>query len=283
MQTALECLPCFLNQARLIAQQVTDDPAHQLEAMRIAARHLAACDMRLTPPEQNRIMADAIGAYLGEANPYAEAKRRYNALCLAGYPALREYVFSAPDPLDAAVRVAAVGNILDLSIFAEVSIQAALEAAQITPLATNHLPRLRQDLAAAQNILILGDNAGEIVFDLSLAELLSQHAHVFYAVKAGPTANDVTREDAEQVGMARFATVIDNGTTIMGTPLARCSEAFLDAFHRADVILSKGQGNYETLSETDANLYFIVRAKCAVVARMLGVEVGAVVLKAARA
>lgn len=283
MQTALECLPCFLNQARLIAQQVTADPARQLEAMRIAARHIATCDMTLTPPEQNRIMADAIEAYLGETNPYAEAKRRYNTLCLAGYSALRDYVFSAADPLDAAVRVAAVGNVMDLSIFAEVSIQAALEAAQATPLAINHLPQLADDLAGAQSVLILGDNAGEIVFDLPLAELLGQRARVLYAVKAGPTANDVTREDAEQVGMARFATVIDNGTNIMGTPLARCLPPFLEAFHAADVILSKGQGNYETLSDTGANVYFIVKAKCAVVARTIGVEVGAVVLKAARA
>ncbi|MBN2472223.1 MAG: DUF89 family protein, partial [Anaerolineae bacterium] len=173
--------------------------------------------------------------------------------------------------------------IMDLSIFAEVSIQAALEAAQSTPLAINHLPQLKANLTGAQNVLILGDNAGEIVFDLPLAELLSRHARVLYAVKAGPTANDVTREDAEQVGMERFATVIDNGTNIMGTPLARCSAAFLEAFHRADVILSKGQGNYETLSDTDANVYFIVKAKCAVVARILGVKIGDVVLKSARA
>ncbi len=283
MQTDPECLACFLRQAHLLAQQVTSDPDRQLEAVRIAARHVAECDLTLTPPEQTAIIGRRITDYLGSDNPYAEAKRRYNAMCLAGYPALREHVFTAEDQLDAAVRVAAVGNIMDLSIFAGIDTDAALAAARTTALAINHLPRLAADLATAETVLILGDNAGEIVFDLPLAELLARQAQVFYAVKAGPTSNDVTREDADQVGMGRFATVIDNGTRIMGTPLTRCSAAFLEVFHRADVIISKGQGNFETLNAADANLYFVLRAKCAVVARFLGVSIGDVVLQARRA
>lgn len=282
MRTAPECLPCLVRQALLVAQQVTDDPAQQVAAIQIAARYVQNASLDLTPPEHNRLISDEINALLNVDDPYRAARQRYNELCLAGYPALRETVFADDDPLEAAVRVAAVGNIMDLSIFADVSIDAALEAARTTPLAINHLDALARDLAPAQTILILGDNAGEIVFDLPLAELLAQKHHVYYAVKAGPTANDVTYEDAAQVGMDRFATVIDNGTQIMGTPLRQCSPAFLDMFHRADVIISKGQGNYETLSEVDANLYFILKAKCSAVASILDTEIGSVVLKSQR-
>ncbi len=281
MNTTPECAVCFLRQAKLTAQQITDDPGAIFAAIQVAARHFAALDPARTPPENAKRLIDAVTAHLGDGDPFREQKARCNALALRGYEALRDTVLGAPDPLEAAVRASAAGNILDLSFFAQVDIAAAIQEARMTELAITHLAQLREDLATAARVLILGDNAGEIVFDLPLVELL-RGKDVYYAVKSAPIANDVTMEDAEQVGMGRFATVVSIGCAIQGTPLDLCSPEFRELFASADVIISKGQGNFETLDDVEANLYFIVKAKCAPAAQALGVQIGDVVLLAQR-
>lgn len=284
MKTAPECMSCFINQAMLTARQVSDDPALAFGAQQAAARCFDRLTMDASPPENSRLTANAVNEFLGDADPFAAARARYNALALGGLDALRDHVQTSPDPLAAAVRTAAVGNILDLSLFADVEMADVLADANATPWAINHIDHLRADLDTAQDVLILGDNAGEIVFDLPLAELLRDGLglDVTYAVKSGPAANDVTRADAEQVGMDKAAAVVDLGCAYQGTPLHRCSPEFLALFERADVILSKGQGNFETLSDADANLYFFVKAKCGPVARELGVDVGDIVMASQR-
>lgn len=282
MKTEPECLACFIKQAVLTARQVSDDPATIFAAVQEAARHFPALDPNLTPPENSRRLVEAVAAFLGKEDPFRETKARYNALALRGHDALRRYVQGAADPLEAAVRVSAAGNILDLSYFERVDVNALIDEVRRTGLAVNHYGRLRDDLAHARRVLMLGDNAGEIVFDLPLAELL-RDKDLYYGVKAAPIANDVTAADAAQVGMDRFATVVSIGCAIQGAPLDRCSPEFRALFHSADVIIAKGQGNFETLDAVDANLYFIVRAKCAPTARALGVEVGQMVLLSQRA
>lgn len=279
MQTQPECLTCFLNQARLTAQQISDDPAQVLAAMQAAAGCFPDLKPDLTPVENSRPFVQTVTSFLGDEDPYRVAKQRYNTLALNLLPALRAYVQAASDPLAAAVRIAAAGNILDLSLFANVDLSVIMEQLETMPLAVDHTPRFRQDIESARRVLVLGDNAGEIAFDLPLIEQMAGK-DVYYAVKSAPIANDVTRADARQVGMDQAATVVDIGCAYQGTPLNQCSPAFVELFHHADVIVSKGQGNYETLDEVDANLYFIVKAKCAPVAQMLGVSVGDVVLLA---
>ncbi len=279
MKTTPECLTCFLNQARLTAQQITENPAEVLAAMQAAAGCFPALLPNQTPVENSRPFVNAVTAYFGNDDPFRQTKKHYNDLALRFLPMLRAFIEAAPDPLAAAVRVAAVGNIMDLSLFDKVDMAVALEQVQTTTLAIDHYPRFRQDVAAARRVLVLGDNAGEIAFDLPLVEQLAGKA-VYYAVKSGPVANDVTRADARQVGMDRAATVVDIGCALQGAPLNRCSPEFVELFHSADVIIAKGQGNFETLDEVDANLYFIVKAKCAPVAQTLGVAIGDVVLLA---
>ncbi|MDP4128257.1 MAG: ARMT1-like domain-containing protein, partial [Bacillota bacterium] len=139
----------------------------------------------------------------------------------------------------------------------------------------------QQRLKDAREILILGDNSGEIAFDRLLAEQLSDFGvKVTYAVKGRPILNDATMEDAAYVGMTDRIRVISNGSGILGTILRDCSEEFKQAYEKADLVISKGQANYESLEalgKEDRRLYFLLRAKCEIVAESLGVELGEMV------
>jgi damage-control phosphatase, subfamily I len=282
MKTTPECVACFMKQALLATQRMTDDPDEAINALRRAAEFITAISREKSPAEYATPIAKIVRSYFGNENPFREEKQRYNAIALSVYDALTAYVRGSPDPLEAATRIAAAGNIMDLGIFADVDVLATVEQAKSTAWAINHIEHLKRDIAEARHILYLGDNAGEIVFDRVLVEVLPPHT-VTFAVKSGPIANDVTRDDAAQSGMDRVAKIIETGCDYMGVPLPLCSPEFLDVFRSADVIIAKGMANFETLSAVDANIFFILKAKCDSVAQEIGVDKEGIVLMAQQA
>jgi uncharacterized protein with ATP-grasp and redox domains len=281
MKTAPECVVCFMKQAWLASQHMTDDPADIINGIKQAAELVPAIDHEKSPPENDTPLVKAVRLYFGNEDPYRAEKKHYNALALSAYDALAAYVQNSPDPLEAAVRIAAAGNVMDLGIYTEVDVSSAVELAKSTALAINHVDLLKRDLASAQHILYLGENAGEIVFDRLLVEVFPPLS-ITFAVKSGPIANDVTRADAVQSGMDQVADIIETGCDYLGAPLPLCSPEFHEVFRAADVIIAKGMANFETLSEVDANIYFILKDKCSAVAREIGIAEGSIVLIAQR-
>ena len=136
---------------------------------------------------------------------------------------------------------------------------------------------LKSSIDRASRILYLADNTGEIVFDRLLLEQMPRD-RITFAVKGGPVLNDATREDAEFTGITDLVRVIDNGTDIPGTVLSACSAEFREEFARADLVISKGQGNYETLDEEDKHIFFLLKVKCRVVSDDLHCDVGSAVV-----
>jgi len=217
----------------------------------------------------------------GVQDPYLQTKNRFNQLALKMYPELREQVQASTDPFETAVRLAIAGNIIDLGVksgLAESQVEETIAQSLTEPLDMDALKEFRNATAQAKDILYLGDNAGEIVFDRLLIEQLPCE-NITFVVKAGPIINDATMEDAEIVGLTDIVTVIDNGSDAPGTILESCSEAFRRRFDEADLVIAKGQGNYETLSDVDKDIFFILRAKCPVIARDLGCEVGEMIFR----
>ena len=194
-------------------------------------------------------------------------------------PELRARIAGAEDPFAAAVRLAITGNIIDFGPKGDTTEQDALDAiahALSEPL-YGDMHAFQDAVEQADGILYLADNAGEIVFDrVLIEEILPQR--VTLAVRGAPVINDATIEDAEMAGLAELAEVIDNGSDAPGTILSDCSAAFQKRFHESDLIISKGQGNYETLSGEPAGIFFLLKAKCPVIAAHAGVPVGAQVL-----
>ena len=146
----------------------------------------------------------------------------------------------------------------------------------------SHSAALRAALGNCRDLLFLLDNAGEIVFDKLLIEELQKHTTVTAVVKGAPMINDVLMEDAEFVGLTKICDVIDNGGGFIGSPLKHVPQAFLERMAAADVIIGKGQGNYETIDDFDGNVFLILRAKCEVVAEHMGVKLGQVGLISTR-
>ncbi len=196
------------------------------------------------------------------------------------YTELKHLTETSEDPLRTAIRLAIAGNVIDSGInsaLTESQVEEAVAESLAAPLDRKSLEGFRDATGQARDILYLGDNAGEIVFDRLLIEQLNCEK-VTFVVRSGPIINDATMEDAMAAGLTDIVRVIDNGSDAPGTILEDCSEQFRRHFNEADLVIAKGQGNYETLNDVLGRVFFILRLKCRVIARHLGCEIGRWVL-----
>jgi hypothetical protein len=238
-------------------------------------------DFSQSPPAMAQKVHRFIREVTGVQDPYLEVKNRFNKLALQMYPELKEQVENSADPLETAVRLAIAGNIIDFGVNSAVEqgkVERTISESLTEQLDMKSLEQFREAISQAKDILYLGDNTGEIVFDRLLVEQLPCEK-ITFVVKGSPILNDVTMEDAQIVGLTDIVKVIDNGSDAPGTILDSCSEAFRRRFNESDLLIAKGQGNYETLSDTDKEIFFLVKPKCNVLARHLEREMGSMVLK----
>jgi damage-control phosphatase, subfamily I len=270
-----------VSQALRAVQFITDDKTVHEKVMREVLRTACEIDLSSTPPAMGQIIHQVIRQYTGNEDPYRQVKKHSNQLGLKMYPELKEKIEQSDDPFEMAVRVAIAGNIIDFAKINKLDdekIYQVIEDSFTAPLPKENVSEFRRAVADANDILFLGDNAGEIVFDRLLLEQMPQEK-ITFAVRGGPVINDATMEDAEDAGITELVEVIDNGSDAPGTILENCSEDFVHRFKTADLIVAKGQGNFETLSDVDKNIFFLLKVKCPVVTQDVGLEVGSLVLK----
>jgi uncharacterized protein with ATP-grasp and redox domains len=282
VRTYLECVPCFLRQALDAAQATSDDPRVQERVVRGTLRLVAEMPLDRPPPWLGQRIHRLLREATGQADPYREAKRRANDFARELLPELKGRVRASADHIDAALRVAIAGNIIDLgcrSSVGEKEIREAVTAAMSAALDVRAVESLKRAVGEAREILYIADNAGELFFDRVLIEELPSE-RVILAVRGAPVINDATREDVEATGFTSLARVIDSGSDAPGTILEDCSTSFRECFRSADVVIAKGQGNFETLSDVERGVFFLLKAKCPVVARRLGCELGEALLLA---
>lgn len=281
MKSRPECIVCLFTQALNTVKVVSDDPAVQLEVLRRLMSRVAGATLEQTPARLSRPAYEVVAEVTGVSDPYRELKQESNRLALQMLPLLTSEVVRAPDPLEAALHAAAAGNVIDLGIGGHVfDIERDVTAMMRQPFAVSDLHAFRNELGPGRKILYLGDNAGEIVFDrLLVQEILRTGTRVVYTVKSGPMINDATMEDARDSGMSQLVEVIETGSDHIGVNWDAVSGAFRRAFETADAVLSKGQGNFESCSDTPGNIYFLLKAKCRVVAEELGAAEGDIVFK----
>lgn len=279
MRTFLDCYPCFLRQGLDAARHAGADEALQEKIMHKSLLLLAEAHPASRPPEISAVIHRMVHAETGTHDAYQELKKTSTQEALALLPWLQQLIRESADPLETALRLSAAGNIIDFGAAREFDLQAVIREVLTAQFAIYHLQEFRQDLAKAGFVLYLADNAGETVFDRLLIEQLGKP--VYYAVKTTPIINDAIREDAVSAGVDQVATIIENGLDIPGADPENSTPEFKRLFQEADLIISKGQGNYEMLSENEEPLYFLLRAKCAIIARDLQVPVGSFILKKA--
>jgi damage-control phosphatase, subfamily I len=278
MKASADCIACMFRQGLNAARLVSDDPAIHLEVMKELARHVAGLSVLGNPAVASQPAYEVASAVTGVADPYAEIKRETNRAAMAVAEDIRRVIASSGDPLDAALHAAAAGNVIDLGIGHEFDIEKDIEAFMHRDFAFSAIDDFRDELGPGRKLLYLGDNAGEIVFDALLVEqLLAGGTEVTFTVKSGPIINDATMEDAESTGMTSLVPVLETGSADIGIHWERCSDAFRSAFEMADVIVAKGHGNFETCNARPENVYFLLKAKCELVAKEIGCALGDIV------
>lgn len=278
MQFDAHCIECLVHRQFRLAQEKNDgEKANRY--LRDVLQALLDAPAGVSAPYMIEQFSQAYEKYWPGDDPYGKLKQDSNDLVLGLLPEIRPMVEQAADPLAMALKFAQTGNFLDFGILTpEVAHQALWDAVKKTPemeLDGDVYARLLRDLENGRRLVILGDNAGEIAFDLLLVEQLQRRfpeLEILYCVRGKNSLNDATRADAAYVGMDRLVTILDNGTGISGTELAFISDELRQALDSADVILSKGSGNLESLAGCGLNIYYIFMCKCKRVAKILGCE-----------
>ncbi len=280
MNTALDCMPCFmrmaLNEARLACPG--DEQMHHEIVMAWAAL-LSRMDLSSPPPAVARHLSQLIRDMTGCGDLYAEDKLAANAHVTALLPTLERMLedernATGGDPLALALELAIIGNYIDRGVDIEADWEAELNNVS-TSIDKQVLEKFRTKIHCGATVLILGDNTGEIVLDtLLVKELQRVGCSVIYAVRSRPVLNDSTLADAESVGMTRLCSVVESGVDTPGTVLERCRPEFIRTMHAADVILSKGQGNFESLEGVWPGIFCAFKVKCKRVAQDSGLALG---------
>lgn len=272
MKINKQCLPCLMNQVVKIAKMT--DCLEQDELFHQVFHYMSQVDFHKTNPEIIGEVFALVKDYLHCEDPYYQIRHDYNQLFLKQLSQIEQQI----DSFEQAVLYAIVGNVIDFSPIhqnVQKDMMTYFQNMDHLSLTINHVERLKEDLMNASSLVYLGDNCGEICLDLLLIKrikAMNPQLKIYFVTRGKPVVNDSILEDAYEVGMDQYATIISNGDGSLGTILSRVSQEFLDVYHQADLIIAKGQANFESLSEEDKNIYFLLMVKCDVISRYIGVK-----------
>jgi len=279
MRVHLDCFPCFLRQSIIALRLGTKDESLRETILKSTLDYIQNTDISKPPAYTTTFIHKKIRQMLG-IDPFKDIKSEYNQIALRLYPSLKTTIEKSPDPLWISTRLAIAGNVIDFGIFTSVDIEGAIRKALNNQLAVDDYSSFKNAISIADKILYLTDNAGEIVFDRLLIETLIQLGkEVKAVVKGSPVINDSTMDDAEESGLTEVCDVIDNGSEAVGTILEWTSSVFQKIFNDAQLVISKGQGNFETLIGAEKKIFFLFQSKCDVVSKELGLSTGSMLLK----
>ncbi|HEX7561334.1 MAG TPA: ARMT1-like domain-containing protein [Candidatus Humimicrobiaceae bacterium] len=271
-----ECIACHIRSAVTSAMIMTDD-----EKLRSAAVKKALVKASDFGSYENLFelfydIQKEIKAIAPDMDPYLDFKKEFNRICLSLSEEYREKIEKSGDHFEMALRLCLAGNSIDVMQGKKMSkdyLKSSVETALKQPLDAKMMGRLKNEILKAKKILVIGDNAGEIVFDKLFIEFLNRHfakeGMIIYSVRGGHTLNDSTIDDAIMTGIDKVVKVITTGVDMPAAHLPTCSEEFNQCFREADLVISKGQGNLEALIDEKKNIYFLLKIKCNVIANML--------------
>ncbi|MGB9735487.1 MAG: damage-control phosphatase ARMT1 family protein [bacterium] len=268
------CIPCIINQAYNVSRLTAkNNKVLQVKIMKKVCSALTHIDENAPAPLFTLTMQRIVENAIGKRNIYKDIKKKNIAKVKGMVSYFDELMKNASDRLEMAIRIAIAGNTIDVA--ANPHFDAMREISQITH---NSIDRkaykhFQNDIKKASVILYIGDNYEEALFDKVLLTILNTRRLVF-AVRSYPILNDVTLEDARRLKINKVCEVIESGSKIAGTDLDQCTDEFRELFKTADVVIAKGQGNYETLMDVDRPIYFLFKVKCEAIARRSGLPIG---------
>ncbi|MBP1743808.1 MAG: hypothetical protein H6Q58_786 [Firmicutes bacterium] len=275
---SFKCIECTANKADYLLVMFEKDAEKRRRLKEEVMDIINGSPADETSPNLNARVMRFIKNRLGLGDIYYEIKKEYNRYLLTLEDDIIGKIDSSEDRLLTALKYAMAGNFIDFGAMNAVDkgeLKRLIENAPDQEIDKGRYAEFREDLGRARNIVYLADNAGEIVFDKVFVKIIREtypDASVTVVVRGMPIHNDATRTDAEETGMAAIADVIDNGTDIPGTELDKVNRETREALDVADVIISKGQGNFETLFGSGRNIYYLFLCKCSLFAERFGRE-----------
>jgi len=281
MQSFVDCIHCYLKQATNCMTLAGVDEETQCRVLFALMDDIKLLDRESTPAENSSEILLKAYKLINNNDPYKEIKAKSNALALEMYPHLKKYLEQSENRLYDALKIAAAGNIIDLGINKSFDLDASLEQCLHTGFSRSDFALFQKKLNEVDRLIIIGDNSGEIVFDRLLAEELSRMGkNVTYIVKGGPIINDATEEDALQAGIDKIAAIVTTGSNYLGALLHKISPEARSLLERAELVIAKGQANFESLEHEElarGRIFFLLKIKCECVGKVAEAALGDVV------
>jgi uncharacterized protein with ATP-grasp and redox domains len=277
MKTYLDCIPCFMQQALRAGRIATGDERKIKQILDKTGEMVKSVSMQNTPAEIGMSVYRIVKEVTGIDDLYKEIKTQHIKEAKSIYSELEKIVETSDDKLLTAIKIAIAGNIIDMGVNRTFDILKDIKNTLQQEFGVSDFAAFKEQLLKAKSILYIGDNAGESVFDKILIKALKKP--VIYAVRSAPIINDVTMDDAIASGIDDVAKIINSGSEAPGIILNQCTSEFIEIFNNSGLVISKGQGNYEGLSDCNRQVFFLLKAKCHVIANDLNVKVNDIVFK----
>lgn len=278
-----ECVGCIINQSVKVADAIGADKALKNRLVSTVEEMSKDFSFSKTPPEIAADVYANMSEIAQKQDLYDEVKELSTQKALSFVPFLQEKLLTCNDKLLTATKIAVAGNVIDLAAQVEFDLNEELEKVFHTEFAHNDFTALKKELESVKSVVILGDNVGEHIFDYLFIQTLQElypQLTCNYMVRGTPIINDVTCKEAKEAGFDKLCNLIDSGVNTPGFTYNRATKEAQKLFDEADLVISKGMGNYECLSPSHRkNICFLLKVKCNVVAGSLGKEVGDIICK----
>ncbi len=277
------CVGCIINQSVKVADAIDADSSLKSELTSAIEDMSKDFSFKQNPPEIASYVYEKMADIANKKDLYDEVKALSTAKALSFVPFLKEKVLTSNDKLLTATKIAVAGNVIDLAAEVEFDLGEELIKVFDTDFSHNDFKELETSLATAKSVVILGDNVGEHIFDYMFVETLKElypNAVYHYFVRGTPIINDVTILEAKEAGFNELCNLVDSGVNTPGFAYSRATQEAKDLFDSADLVISKGMGNYECLSPSHREkICFLLKVKCGVVANSLDREIGDIICK----
>lgn len=278
-----ECIECIINQSTKVANAINASPT-LAKNLNEHVRDLSVnFSFESTPPQIASYVYADMSKIAKKYDLYDELKLTSTTKALSFVPLLEQKLKDAKDKLYMATKIAVAGNVIDLAAQVEFDLQNELDTIFDMPFAYDDFNLLQERLKSASSVVILGDNVGEHIFDkifLATLKELYPSIRLYYMVRGTPIINDITIKEALEAKIDQICEIVDSGVDTPGFDYARADDYAKRLFDTSDMIISKGMGNYESLSPSHrGDICFLLKVKCAVVARSLKKEIGDIICK----
>jgi hypothetical protein len=280
LKVKYDCIPCILRQAIEAARLVTDDEKVIDEIISNYSEMIP--DIRESNPTPLVVsqIQKLIKDKTGNEDPYQKLKEKNIRMAMDIYEDLKDLIENDKDPLKKSLLLSATGNVIDAGISVKIKVEESILNTMEKGFSIDDYQSFKEKLKDSQTLLIIGDNAGEAVLDkLLLRELNNYNIDLAYAVREEPVLNDITLKESKLIGLDKYANVLSSGCTAPGMLINQATPEFLEIYNESDIVLSKGQGNLEGLSEEKRSIFFLLKAKCDLIAEFLDVELNDLVFK----